>query len=126
MSVPFKFNLFFQESIDLFSGSPGGEEMASVQDLQFLELMEKETAVVDGKLQMPLPFKETDRLHDNRENVRRRMAGTLKSLKPNDVTEAANFFQAMIDAGFVELVPDHERDVHDRFYLPVFPSSSTS
>ena len=97
-------------------------ESLSIEDKMFLDLMEKEIKVVDGYVTMPLPFRSKPFKNKSYDTALTRFAGLLKKFRKSLCYEKQ--YKAFIDdilaKNEAELVPLHDRNNSDTWYIPHF------
>ena len=97
----------------------------STDDRRFLQIMSSEVCInQQGKLQLPIPFKDEAALPKNKQAVFHRSKNTLLKLKrdPIKLKACLNAMQKSISVGHIESVPENESVSTNRcWWLPIFP-----
>ncbi|XP_033105146.1 uncharacterized protein LOC117107553 [Anneissia japonica] len=94
----------------------------SVEERKFLEIMEKEGGLRDGKWTAPLPFKKPrERLPNNREQAWSRAQILRKSMDRNPLKtqHMLDFMDGVINKGHAEVAPPLKND-EECWFLPLF------
>ena len=98
----------------------------SQEDKKFLSMMNDNIHIVDGKLSMPLPFKEENpNMPNNRSAVYHRTKTSLDRIKrdPAILSQCTKSIATSLEKGHIELVPTHElipKEAGKCWFLPVF------
>lgn len=97
----------------------------SVEDKIFIEIMSSEVTInKSGSIQLPIPFRETSPLPNNKNAVYHRTKNTLGRLQrdPVRLKSCMDSVEQDLKAGHLEVVPSEEQNpLHKAWWLPIFP-----
>ena len=98
------------------------EKSLSLDDKHVLQLWEDNLNVIDGKYELPIPWKSgRPQLPNNHDMAVRRLQNLLKRLKKEQLVNQYNLqIQKFLSQGYAEHVPESEVDLNDGsvWYLP--------
>ena len=81
----------------------------SQEDADVIKLWDRETKVVDGRYQVPPPWKDRTPIPNNMESAKRSLEGLIKRLKKKNCLERYDKeMNVLLEKGFVEIVPEDE------------------